>query len=104
MFKNDARSFARRVTMWPTFCMSINTIDLVLIDKQSVGKRSLHLMDTVNAKKRWMTIYWPVNKFLIKVPHSDTLPKERASFLKVNDIDDISFLRTPDCHHCCSIA
>jgi hypothetical protein len=27
-------------------------IDLVLIDQQSVGKRSLHLMDTVNAKKR----------------------------------------------------
>jgi hypothetical protein len=32
-------------------------IDLVLIDQQSVGKRSLHLMDTVNAKKRWTTIY-----------------------------------------------
>jgi hypothetical protein len=28
------------------------TIDLVLIDQQSLGKRSLHLMDTVNAKKR----------------------------------------------------
>jgi hypothetical protein len=24
----------------------------------------LHLMDTVNAKKRWTTIYWRVNKFL----------------------------------------
>jgi hypothetical protein len=23
-------------------------------------------MDTVNAKKRWMTIYWRVNKFLKK--------------------------------------
>jgi hypothetical protein len=33
------------------------TIDLVLIDQQSVGKRSLHLMKTVNAKKRWTTIY-----------------------------------------------
>jgi hypothetical protein len=30
---------------------SCGTIDLVLIDQQSVGK-SLHLMDTVNAKKR----------------------------------------------------
>jgi hypothetical protein len=39
-------------------------MDLVLIDQQSVGKRSLHLMDTVNAKKRWTTIYWRVNKFL----------------------------------------
>jgi hypothetical protein len=30
----------------------------LLIDQQSVGKRSLHLMDTVNAKMRWTTIYW----------------------------------------------
>jgi hypothetical protein len=33
----------------------INTIDLVLIDPQSVGKRTHDLMDTVNAKKRWKT-------------------------------------------------
>jgi hypothetical protein len=39
-----------------------------------------------------------------KVPRSDTLAKERVSFLKVNDIKDISFLGTPNCHHCCSIA
>jgi hypothetical protein len=32
------------------------TIDLVLIDQQSVGEISLHLMGTVNVKKRWMTI------------------------------------------------
>jgi hypothetical protein len=32
-------------------------IDLVLIDQQSVRKRSLHLIDTVDAKKRWTTIY-----------------------------------------------
>jgi hypothetical protein len=38
------------------------TIDLVLIDPQSVGKRTHDLMDTVNAKKRWKTIYWRVNK------------------------------------------
>jgi hypothetical protein len=38
-------------------------IDLVLIDQQRVGKRRLHLMDIVNAKKRWTTIYWRVNKF-----------------------------------------
>jgi hypothetical protein len=29
----------------------------------SMGKRSVHLMDTVNAKKRWMTIYRRVNNF-----------------------------------------
>jgi hypothetical protein len=40
------------------------TIDVVLIYQQSVGKRSLHLMDTVNAEKRWTTIYWRVNNFL----------------------------------------
>jgi hypothetical protein len=43
---------------------TVETIDLVLIDQQSVGKRSLHLMDTVNAKKRWTPIYWRVNKLL----------------------------------------
>jgi hypothetical protein len=44
---------------------------LVLIDQQSVGKRSLHLMDTVNAKKRWTTIYWRA-KFFLK--GSDVVP------------------------------
>jgi hypothetical protein len=39
--------------------LSIVSIDLVL-DQQSMGKRSLHLMHTVNAKKRWR-IYWRVN-------------------------------------------
>jgi hypothetical protein len=29
-----------------------------------VGKRTLNVMDTVNAKKRWKTIYWRVNKYL----------------------------------------
>jgi hypothetical protein len=38
-----------------------------------------------------------------KVPHSDTLAKERASFVKINDTNDISFLGTPNCHHCSSI-
>jgi hypothetical protein len=32
------------------------------------------------------------------------LTKERASFLKINDINDLLFFGTPDCHHCCSIA
>jgi hypothetical protein len=42
----------------------LKDIDLVLIDQQSVGKRSLHLMYTVNAKKGWTTVYCRVNKFL----------------------------------------
>jgi hypothetical protein len=44
----------------------VSYIDLVLIDQQSMGKRSLHLMDTVNEKKRWTTIYGRVNNFLKK--------------------------------------
>jgi hypothetical protein len=50
-------------------------IDFVLIDQQSVGKRRLHLINTANVKKRWTTIYYHDNKFLI-----------------INDINDISFL------------
>jgi hypothetical protein len=43
---------------------TIRTIDLVLIDPQSVEKWTHDLMDTVNAKKRWKTICWRVNKYL----------------------------------------
>jgi hypothetical protein len=75
-------------------------LTLVLIDQQSVGKRTLHLMDTVNAKKRWTTIYWRVNKFLKESHVVPRLAKERASVLKINDI---SFFGTPDWHHFCSI-
>jgi hypothetical protein len=32
------------------------------------------------------------------------LAKNRVSFLKINDINDISFFGTPDCHLCGSIA
>jgi hypothetical protein len=43
----------------------VNTIDLVLIDPQRErGKRTHDLMETVNAKKRWKTICWRVNKYL----------------------------------------
>jgi short-subunit dehydrogenase len=45
---------------------TVLAIDLVLINEQSVGKRSHRLMDTVNAKKRWTTIYWRVKKLLKK--------------------------------------
>jgi hypothetical protein len=61
-------------------------IDLVLIDQQSVGKRNLHLMNTVNAKKRRTTIYWRVNKVLKESHIVTRLAKELASFLKTNDI------------------
>jgi hypothetical protein len=62
--------------------LNIKTIDLVLIDPQSVGKRTHDLMDTVNAKKRWETICRRVNKYL---KYNHLLPrneqsKEQASF------------------------
>jgi hypothetical protein len=50
--------------------VSLTIIELVLIDQQSMGKRSLHLMDTVNAKKRWTTVYLRVNIFYTEL-HSD---------------------------------
>jgi hypothetical protein len=56
------------------------TIELALIVQQSVGKRSLHLMDTVNAKKRWTTIYWRVNKSLKESHVVTRIAKERESF------------------------
>jgi hypothetical protein len=90
--------------------MTVLAINLVLIDQQRAGKRSLHLMDTVNAKKRWTTIFWCVNKFLKEshIMNRFTRTIIRAikglSFLKINDINDVSFFGTSDCHHCCSIA
>jgi hypothetical protein len=73
------------------FTISEITIDLVLIDQQNVGKRYLHLIDTVNAKKRWTTNYWRVNKFLKENHEVTRLAKGQASFLKMNDINDILF-------------
>jgi hypothetical protein len=40
-----------------------NSRELVLINIQSVRKRSLHLIDTDSAIKRWTTIYWSGNNF-----------------------------------------
>jgi hypothetical protein len=37
-------------------------------------------------------------------PRMTHLAKERASFLQINNIIDILFFGTPDCHHFCSIA
>jgi hypothetical protein len=79
-WENKVRLFWGLLGLWIVLC-----IDLVLIDQQSVGKRSLHLMSTVNEKKRWTTIYWRVNRFL-KESHVVT-----RSFLKINDINNISF-------------
>jgi hypothetical protein len=45
----------------------------------SIGKGNLHLMD--NAKKRWTTFYWLVNKFLKESHLLSHLAKERAQFL-----------------------
>jgi hypothetical protein len=76
-------------------------IDLVLIDQQSVKKRSLHLMEV---RKRDGRQFISVNKFLKESHVVTSLAKERASFLKTNDSNNISLFGTPDSHHCCSIA
>jgi hypothetical protein len=60
--------------------MAAETIDLVLIDPQSVGMRTHDLMDTVNAKKRWKTICWRANKYLKYNHLLARFGKERASF------------------------
>jgi hypothetical protein len=43
-------------------------------------------MDAVNAKKIWVTIYWRLNNFLKECHKVKSQAKERASFLKINDI------------------
>jgi hypothetical protein len=40
-------------------------------------------MDNVNAKKRWTTIYWRVNKFLKESHVVTSFAEERALFLKI---------------------
>jgi hypothetical protein len=74
------------------FIMSFVTIDLVLIDQRSVGKRRPHLMDNVNAKKRWTTIRWCVNKFSKESREVTRLIKERASFIKLMTLMTFYFL------------
>jgi hypothetical protein len=49
-------------------------------------------METVNAKKRWTTINWRVNKFLKESYIVTHIAKELVSILKINDINDISFM------------
>jgi hypothetical protein len=49
-------------------------------------------MDTVNVKERWTIIYWRVNKFLKESRIVRCILKNRASFLKINDIIDLYFL------------
>jgi hypothetical protein len=48
-------------------------------------------MDTVNTKKRWLTIYWR-QQFLTGSHTVTRFANEPVSFLNVNDINDISFL------------
>jgi hypothetical protein len=50
-----------------------------LYHRLSNNRKSLHLMGTINAKKRWTTIYWRVNKFLKESHIVTRKAKERAS-------------------------
>jgi hypothetical protein len=62
--------------------MYLTPIDLVLTDQQNIGKRRLHLKDTINAKKKWTTFYWRANKFLKESHIVTRFAKERVSFFK----------------------
>jgi hypothetical protein len=65
--------------LFRSFLLATTNIE-ILQDQQSVGKRNLDLMDTVNAKKRWTTIYYRVKKFLKESHVVTRIAKERASF------------------------
>jgi hypothetical protein len=54
-YPSKYEDFGRRFVPQYPYKEVSNTIDLILIDPQSVGKRTHDLMDTVNAKKRWKT-------------------------------------------------
>jgi hypothetical protein len=63
------------------------TIDLVLIDQQSVGKRSLHL--TLSMQKREGRPFTSVPIIFERVPQIVPVTryaKKRVSFSKINDI------------------
>jgi hypothetical protein len=53
MEKEIVFCFVPDATRDEMFHMSVRVIDSVLIDQQSVGKRSVRLMGTVNVKKRF---------------------------------------------------
>jgi hypothetical protein len=55
-------------------------------------------------RKRDGLTFTGVSPISDKEPRSDAHAKERASSLKINDINDILFFGTSDCYHCCSIA
>jgi hypothetical protein len=50
------------------------------------GKESLHLMETVNAKKRWATINWRVKKFMKESRKVTRLAKEREPLLIITTL------------------
>jgi hypothetical protein len=57
-----------------------------------VGKRSLHLIDIVNAKKRWETIYWRVNNFWKIATKCPALLMSEHHFWKLKTLMTFHFL------------
>jgi hypothetical protein len=66
------------------------------MDQQSVGKRSFHLMDTVNGKKEMNDYLLACQQFLTESHIVTRFANERALFLEMNDINDICFFVTSD--------
>jgi hypothetical protein len=67
-----------QITAYCNVQITVYPIDLVSIDQQSVGKRSFHLMDTVNAIKEMVNHLLACQQFFEKEPHSDR-PCKRAT-------------------------
>jgi hypothetical protein len=78
----------QHVRLHITLPVAVQPIDLVLKDQQSVGKRSLHLMATVNAKRRWKTGLLVFQQFWKESNEVTCRADQQTSFLKINDIND----------------
>jgi hypothetical protein len=69
---------------WP--CLQCN--QRLIINRTTKRGKEKSTSGTVNAKKRWTTTYWRVNTFLKERHEVTSIAKERASFLKINNIND----------------
>jgi hypothetical protein len=76
-------------------------IYLVLLDQQSEGENTPP--DGPCQCQKEMDVHLLACQQFLRESHIVThLANERASFLNMNDINDIKFFGTSDCYHCCS--
>jgi hypothetical protein len=82
----------------------VNTIDLVLIDNTKTGKEKSPSDGRCQCQKEMDDYLLGCQQFLTESHIVTRFANERASFLNMNDINDISFFGTSGCYHCCSKA